>query len=221
MNKFILNDNTQFDIKYIIANNINRILITDKKHINTIKEIKQQTNCIITYYHLFDFDKTLLNKTYFDNLDCVDNIIFSKYDILELYKKYINKPIMKVATVITFGTFDLYHIGHENILKRSKSYGDKLIVGVSSDELNHKKGKKSHETINERISNIDKSNYADEIFIEESLELKNEYIEKYNADILIMGDDWLNKFDWVQCLTVYLPRTPNISSTMLRSRIKS
>lgn len=119
--------------------------------------------------------------------------------------------------VITFGTFDLFHIGHLNILKRAKEQGDYLIVGVSSDELNKKKGKISIIPLNDRIEIIKSIKYVDEVFIEESLELKDQYIKHYGADVLVMGDDWVDKFNWVSCHVLYLERTPNISTTRIKS----
>ena len=119
--------------------------------------------------------------------------------------------------VITFGTFDLFHIGHLNILKRAKEQGDYLIVGVSSDELNKKKGKVSIIPLNDRIDIVKSIKYVDEVFIEHSLELKDQYIKDYNADVLIMGDDWKDKFNWVSCAVLYLERTPNISTTLIKN----
>ena len=93
--------------------------------------------------------------------------------------------------VITFGTFDLFHIGHINILERAKKKGDKLIVGVSTDKLNFsKKQKYPIYSQNERKKIIDSLKFVDEVFFEESLEKKREYILKYKADILVMGNDW-------------------------------
>jgi glycerol-3-phosphate cytidylyltransferase len=123
--------------------------------------------------------------------------------------------------VITFGTFDLFHIGHLNILKRCKEYGDYLIVGVSSDELNFKKGKQSVIPLEQRIEIVASIKYVDEVFIEESLENKNNYIKQYDADILIMGDDWKNKFDWVDCPVIYLERTHNISSSEIKKQLSN
>ena len=121
--------------------------------------------------------------------------------------------------IITFGTFDLFHIGHMQILYRAKSLGTKLIVGVSSDELNTIKNKKSVNTLEERLYYVKNNIYVDEVFIEESLEKKNEYIKKYNADILVMGDDWKDKFDWVSCKVIYLDRTSNICSTDIKLNV--
>jgi glycerol-3-phosphate cytidylyltransferase len=118
--------------------------------------------------------------------------------------------------IITFGTFDLFHIGHFNILKNCKEHGNYLIVGVSTDVLSEKKGKNPVQNENVRLHNVKNNIYVDLVFFEESLEDKDIYIKNYEADILIMGDDWLNHFDWVSCKVIYLPRTPNISTTLLK-----
>ncbi|MBT1445353.1 adenylyltransferase/cytidyltransferase family protein [Shewanella sp. JM162201] len=129
-----------------------------------------------------------------------------------------------MITVITFGTFDVFHVGHVNILQRAASLGDQLIVGVSSDELNFSKKQRYpvyHES--DRIKIINGLRYVNFCFVEESLELKREYILKYNADILVMGDDWKGKFDYLKdiCEVVYLPRTPSVSTTELIEIISS
>tara|TARA_B110000858_G_C17613542_1_gene385606 strand:+ start:110 stop:499 length:390 start_codon:yes stop_codon:yes gene_type:complete len=126
--------------------------------------------------------------------------------------------------VVTFGTFDLFHIGHLNILERAKTLGDYLIVGVSSDQLNHnKKNKLPVYNQDHRFRIISALRIVDEVFIEESLEKKAEYIKKYKADILVMGDDWKGKFDKykILCDVFYLDRTPSISTTEIIEAIKS
>lgn len=126
--------------------------------------------------------------------------------------------------VITFGTFDVFHVGHVNILERARTFGDELIVGVSSDNLNFsKKGRYPIYNEKERMKIISSLRFVDQVFLEESLELKKEYIKKYNADILIMGDDWQGRFDWVSdvCEVIYLPRTPSISTTEIIEIVKS
>lgn len=124
-------------------------------------------------------------------------------------------------TIITFGTFDLCHIGHIRVLKRASEIGDKLIVGISSDNLNiKKKGRPPIYSENERIEIISSLQFVDEVFIEESLELKEKYIKNYNANVLVMGDDWEGKFDNMPCEVIYLPRTPSISTTGLIEKIK-
>ena len=125
--------------------------------------------------------------------------------------------------VLTFGTFDLLHIGHINIIKRAKALGDYLIVGISSDELNYSK-KQIYPVYNEddRLNIIKALRYVDQVFIEESLELKREYILKYKADILVMGNDWEGKFDEFSdiCKVIYLPRTEEISTSEIKVKIK-
>ena len=121
-----------------------------------------------------------------------------------------------MARVITFGTFDVFHIGHVNIFKRAKEYGKTLIVGVSSDELNiSKKGRAPVYSLKSRIGIIESIRYVDEVFVEESLELKRQYILDKKADILVMGNDWEGKFDEFNdiCQVCYLPRTPSVSTT--------
>ncbi len=126
--------------------------------------------------------------------------------------------------IITFGTFDLFHLGHVNVLRRAKALGDWLIVGVSSDELNaSKKGRKPYFSLDERIAIIADSREVDEVFVEESLELKGDYIQQHRADVLVMGDDWAGKFDHYAslCEVVYLPRTPEISSTQIITIVRA
>jgi glycerol-3-phosphate cytidylyltransferase len=125
-------------------------------------------------------------------------------------------PAFVPARVITFGTFDLFHAGHQNILARAREYGDHLTVGVSSDALNLSKGKTSVKTLEQRILDIQATHLADDIFVEESLEDKDIYITEQKATVLVMGDDWQGKFDHVPCACVYLPRTPGISTTLLK-----
>lgn len=126
--------------------------------------------------------------------------------------------------VITFGTFDVFHVGHINILERAASHGDYLIVGISSDELNFSKKKKRYPIYaqKDRMKIISSLKFVSEVFVEESLELKLDYIREYNADVLIMGDDWSGKFDWVKpaCEVIYLPRTPSISTTEIIEVVK-
>ena len=124
----------------------------------------------------------------------------------------------KPKTVITFGTFDLFHVGHLRLLQRAKAYGGKLVVGVSSDNLNvKKKNKRPIIPQTHRVEIIKGISGVDEVFLEESLELKPAYIQQYDADILVMGKDWEGKFDALNnlCQVVYLKRTENISTSYL------
>lgn len=121
--------------------------------------------------------------------------------------------------VITYGTFDLFHKGHYNILKRAREYGDYLIVAVTGESYDIGRGKLSvHDSIAERINNVMKTGLVDEIIIEEYLGQKIRDIIKYNVDVFVIGDDWRGKFDHIAeyCELVYLPRTKDISSTQLR-----
>lgn len=126
--------------------------------------------------------------------------------------------------IITFGTFDVFHIGHVNILERAKLHGSHLIVGVSSDTLNmEKKSRYPIYAEDDRLHIIRSLRCVDEVFIEQSLELKAEYIKHFNADILVMGDDWQGKFDHLKniCQVIYLPRTPSVSTTEIIEVVKS
>lgn len=120
--------------------------------------------------------------------------------------------------VMTYGTFDLLHYGHINILKKSKKLGDYLIVGLSSDEFNEIKGKKSVMSYEERKEILDNIKYVDKVIKESNWEQKIEDIIKYNIDIFVIGDDWEGKFDYLKeyCEVVYLPRTKSISTTLLK-----
>lgn len=125
--------------------------------------------------------------------------------------------------VITFGTFDVFHVGHLNLLERAKSLGDALIVGVSTDVLSvRKKERAPVYSENERARILSALAIVDEVFLEESLEKKREYVIHHKADLLVMGDDWKGAFDWLAdvCQVVYLPRTPAISTTALIERIR-
>jgi len=128
-----------------------------------------------------------------------------------------------MVRVITFGTFDVFHVGHVNILERARELGDYLIVGVSSDALNYsKKGRYPVFNEEQRIRMVGAIHCVNEVFLEESLERKGEYLQQYKADILVMGDDWRGKFDHFNTYAkvVYLPRTQGISTTEIIETIK-
>lgn len=121
--------------------------------------------------------------------------------------------------VITYGTFDLFHEGHYNILKRAKALGDYLIVGVTSESYDIERGKLNvRDSLLKRIENVRRTGFADEIIIEEYQGQKLSDIIKYKVDLLVLGSDWRGKFDYLKnyCDVVYLERTKNISSTKLR-----
>lgn len=123
--------------------------------------------------------------------------------------------------VITYGTFDLFHQGHINILKRAKELGDYLIVGVTTENYDLQRGKLNvHRSLMERIKDVENSGYADEIIIEEYAGQKIEDILKYDVDTFVIGSDWIGKFDYLKeyCEVIYLERTKGISSTELRTQ---
>ncbi len=126
--------------------------------------------------------------------------------------------------VITFGTFDVFHAGHVKILERAKSLGDYLIVGVSSDELNFaKKNRYPIYSQADRLHIVESLKCVDSVFVEESLELKEQYIRMFDADVLVMGDDWAGKFDHFSdiCRVHYFERTPSISTTEIIEVVRS
>jgi glycerol-3-phosphate cytidylyltransferase len=128
------------------------------------------------------------------------------------------------TTVLTFGTFDVFHVGHLLILERASALGDRLVVGVSSDALNvAKKGRPPVFPEQERLRLVSALRCVDEVFLEESLELKREYLMRWNADFLAMGDDWAGRFDTFSdiCKVVYFERTPAISTTAVIEKIRT
>jgi len=124
-----------------------------------------------------------------------------------------------MKTVITFGTFDLFHVGHLRLLTRARDLGDRLVVGISTDDLNFtKKGYRPIFSQNDRCEIVAALSVVDDTFFEESLELKGDYIKNWKAGILVMGDDWKGRFDQFKnlCEVVYLPRTQGISTTSVK-----
>ena len=123
-----------------------------------------------------------------------------------------------MVKVITYGTFDLLHYGHINLLKRAKELGDYLIVAISTDEFNELKGKKSYFDFNTRKLMLESIKYVDEVIEENSWDQKIKDVVDNNVDIFVMGDDWKGKFDFLEdyCKVVYLPRTPEISTTQIK-----
>jgi len=129
-----------------------------------------------------------------------------------------------VKRVITFGTFDLFHYGHLRILQRARELGDELVIGISSDELNHlKKQKYPIFSQEHRMAIVGEIKGVTSVFVEESLELKRQYIVDHRADILVMGDDWKGKFDDLSdiCEVIYLERTPEMSTTEYKHIIRN
>jgi choline-phosphate cytidylyltransferase len=128
------------------------------------------------------------------------------------------------TTVITFGTFDVFHVGHLRVIQRAAALGDRLVVGVSADALNmRKKGRAPVFSQDERMEIVAALKPVDAVFVEESLEQKRDYILEHQADVLVMGDDWAGKFDEFGdvCEVHYLSRTPAISTTALIEKISA
>jgi glycerol-3-phosphate cytidylyltransferase len=125
--------------------------------------------------------------------------------------------------VITYGTFDLLHYGHVNLLRRAKGLGDYLIVALSTDEFNWNcKKKKNYFNYEKRKQLVESIRYVDLVIPEESWEQKISDILEYKVDVFVMGDDWKGKFDYLKeyCEVVYLPRTPEISTTQIKENLK-
>ena len=121
--------------------------------------------------------------------------------------------------IITYGTYDLLHYGHIRLLKRAKTLGDYLIVGLSTDEFNALKGKNAYHPYEERKAMLEAIRYVDLVIPEENWAQKISDIKKYEADIFVMGDDWAGKFDELKeyCEVIYLPRTDGISTTKIKT----
>lgn len=222
LNKLVLKHQNQFSnriklLQFIYKNNIGKIYILSNSFVKFTYALKYYFPKILIILYLYkNFDEItpiMLNKT--------DIVRVSNKEILEKYTYniiYVNKPIFQFINIITFGTFDLLHQGHLNIFKKSREICTNLIVGISSDSFNEVKGKKSHENYEKRRNNLE--NLADVVFKEEAFDKKQYYCDNYKANLLVMGSDWENKFDYLDIPTLYFPRTPNISSTQLRNELK-
>lgn len=123
--------------------------------------------------------------------------------------------------VITYGTFDLLHYGHINLLRRAKELGDYLIVALSTDEFNwREKGKRCYFPFEKRKQLVEAIRYVDLVIPEECWDQKRNDIRDYRVDVFVIGDDWKGKFDFLideDCEVVYLPRTPEVSTTRIKS----
>jgi len=124
----------------------------------------------------------------------------------------------KKRIVITYGTFDLLHYGHINLFKRAKALGDYLIVAISTDEFNEIKGKTCYFPYEKRKILVEAIRYVDKVIPENTWEQKVFDIKKHNVDVFVMGDDWTGKFDDLKeyCEVIYLPRTPDVSTTSIK-----
>lgn len=137
---------------------------------------------------------------------CTDHIVMSE---------------KKEKVILTYGTFDMFHVGHVRLLKRLKELGDTLIVGLSTDEFNGVKGKKSFFSFEERKEILLSCKYVDKVIPEMTWEQKVEDVNSYDVAIFAIGDDWQGKFDFLlkYCEVVYLERTENISTTKIKSEL--
>lgn len=125
--------------------------------------------------------------------------------------------------IITYGTFDFLHIGHVRLLKRARALGDFLIVGLSTDSFNQLKHKTAFIPYEQRKEILEAIKYVDLVIPEETWEQKVNDVLAHNVDLFVMGDDWLGEFDFLNeyCEVVYLPRTTDISSTMLKGKLRN
>jgi len=125
-------------------------------------------------------------------------------------------------TVITYGTFDMFHIGHLKLLRRLSEMGDKVIVAVSTDEFNKLKGKKTLIPYDQRAAIVEAIDCVDKVIPEQTWEQKLSDVRSYGVDVFAIGDDWKGEFDFLEefCEVVYLPRTSNISTTELKRSLK-
>lgn len=124
--------------------------------------------------------------------------------------------------IITYGTFDLLHYGHINLLKRAKQLGDYLVVGLSTNEFNKIKGKQCYFSYSERKRLVESIRYVDLVIPEDNWEQKTDDIKEFKIDVLVMGDDWKEKFNFLKeyCEVIYLSRTPEISTTKIKSDLE-
>jgi glycerol-3-phosphate cytidylyltransferase len=137
----------------------------------------------------------------------------------------LSKHGIRMRKVITYGTFDLFHHGHLELLRRAKELGDHLIVAVSTDEFNlREKNKTCVHPYSERAAIVEAIRYVDEVIPEECWDQKVTDVKKYEANVFVIGDDWKGKFDDIasdECSVVYLPRTEGISTTDIKKSLIS
>jgi glycerol-3-phosphate cytidylyltransferase len=167
---------------------------------------------------------------------CLPDSIKSKLpvlkEVIKLFqsedKKYLDFDLEKLfrknfKTVLTYGSFDLLHFGHLEVLRRAKELGDQLIVGLSTDEFNLVKGKTCVVPYEKRKQLLESIQYVDLVIPEDNWEQKVEDVQRYSADYFVMGDDWEGKFDFLNqyCEVIYLPRTKGISTTAIKKILQN
>lgn len=177
--------------------------------------------------HKYDAAKIMISKEHekeilgYPELDDINIQYFDRTP--NVSTSDIKERLKNSKVILTYGTFDLLHHGHSNIFERAKKLGDVLIVGVSTDEFNNLKGKKSKEDFATRINNVSLNEHVDFVIPELSWDQKSSDITKFNVDTFTMGSDWKGKFDELIKLGVnieIIDRTPGISSTQIRNELK-
>lgn len=130
---------------------------------------------------------------------------------------------MTLKKVLTYGTFDLLHFGHINLLQRARELGDHLTVGLSTDAFNEGKNKKSYHSYENRKLILESIRFVDQVIPENTWDQKIRDVIKNDIDIFVMGDDWEGKFDFLKefCNVIYLPRTIGVSTTMIKNDLKN
>jgi glycerol-3-phosphate cytidylyltransferase len=209
-------DNILNIFRIIKLNNVKNLDIDDVKLIYHCINIKYYFDININFY----IYEGINLDNYIHYFNYVDNVYYKSDKILELFNNiiFVKKPNFIKISLITFGTFDLLHIGHINLLNYIKSISEINKVGISSDKFNLIKNKTSIENENIRQNQVKKMGF--DVFLEESFEKKLEYIKKYNSNILLMGDDWKGKFNNLGIFYKVIPRTPNISTSLLKKNLR-
>ena len=135
------------------------------------------------------------------------------------FLEYNVVPMAK--TVLTYGTFDLFHIGHLRLIERARALGDRLVVAISTDEFNAGKGKRSIVPFEQRRQIVEAIRHVDLVIPEETWDQKIADVKQYDVNVFVIGEDWAGKFDFltVHCDVVYLPRTQNISTTEISAEL--
>lgn len=138
-----------------------------------------------------------------------------------VYRKNVELRVMFMKRVITYGTFDLLHYGHIELLRRAKEMGDYLIVALSSDDFNKLKNKKSYYNFKQRKMMLESIRYVDLVIEENNWKQKKDDVLKYEIDLFLMGSDWKGKFDFLNeyCEVIYLERTEGISTTKIKNEL--
>ena len=149
------------------------------------------------------------------------NLLMNKYFILFLILLLGGITLMK--KILTYGTFDLLHFGHINLLSRAKDLGDYLIVGLSTDEFNKGKNKQAYHSFENRKLILESIRFVDEVIPENTWDQKIQDVIKHDIDVFVMGDDWKGKFDFLKeyCEVVYLPRTIGISTSQIKDDLNA